>query len=263
MRRLGIYSWFGISTPMEERFRLMKQAGFDSTFLWWGDEYADMDGPKDRHPFMARRQGLILENVHLPFSEANELWTDGLRADELVNVYTNGINDCASHDIPTAVMHITRGYEPPPMTTKGVDRIKMLVELAEKRNVNIALENLRKPEYLDFMLSGIDSGRLGFCYDSGHENCYTKGEDYLPQYGSRLMTMHLHDNDGSDDQHLVPGEGNIDWQTVAGKLKAARHTGALTFEVTNEFSTLRGRETAEEFLNRAYAAAVRIREMLG
>jgi sugar phosphate isomerase/epimerase len=262
LRRLGAYSWFGFSIPLEERFRLMKLAGFDSTFLWWGDEYVDTDGPKERHPDIARGQGLQLENVHLPFSDANELWTDSLGTEELMKVYSKAINDCCEHGIPTAVMHITRGYEPPPMTRKGMDRVKMLVELAEKSNVNIALEHLRRPEYLEFLLSGVDSARLGFCYDSGHEHCYTKGEDFLPQYGSRLMVLHLHDNDGSDDQHLVPGEGKIDWPSVAGKLKAARYTDALTFEVTSEFSSLRGRETPEEFLRRAYTAAVRIRDMI-
>lgn len=247
---------------MEERFRLIKQAGFDSVFLWWGDEYKEVDGPKEQHPDLARGQGLILENVHLPYWEANELWTDSLKSDELVEVYAKGINGCAEHGIPTAVMHITRGSEPPPMNPKGMERIKMLVELAEKGNVNIALENLRKPEYLEYLLSGIDSDRLGFCYDSGHENCYTKGEDFLPKYGSRLMTMHLHDNDGTEDQHLIPGEGDIDWQAMVQKLDAAQNTGALTFEVTNEFSGLREGETPEEFLRRAYSTAVWIRDMI-
>jgi len=262
MKRLGVFSWFGFIIPMEEKFRLMKLAGFDSTFLWWGDEYADLDGPKDRHPDIARGQGLMLENVHLPYSNASELWTDSLKTDELIKIYAQGIRDCAAHNIPTAVMHITRGNEPPPMNQDGMDRIKLLVELAEKMDVNIALENLRRPEYLDFLLSGIDSGRLGFCYDSGHENCYTKGEDYLPQYGSRLMALHLHDNDGTDDQHLVPGEGKIDWPAVVRKLKATGYADALTFEVTNEFSSLRESETAEEFLKRAYNAALRIRDMI-
>ncbi len=262
MRRLGVFYWFGFNIPMEERFKLIRQAGFDSAFLWWGDEYRDIDGPKELLPDIVRGQGLLLENVHLPYSNANELWTDSLKTDELIKIYAQGIRDCAAHNIPTAVMHITRGNEPPPMNKDGMDRIKLLVELAEKMDVNIALENLRRPEYLDFLLSGIDSGKLGFCYDSGHENCYTKREDFLPQYGSRLMALHLHDNDGLDDQHLVPGEGKIDWAAVAGKLKATAYTGALTFEVTNEFSGLRDRETPEDFLRRAYSSAVRIRDMI-
>ena len=258
MRKISIYSWFGFTIPMEERFRLMKMAGFDSTFIWWGDDYLDTDGPKERHPDMAGRNGLCVENVHLGFSKANEIWTDNLVSEEVVKGYECSIADCADYNIPTVVLHLTSGYNPPLPSTKGLDRIKSLVEIAEKKQVNIALENLKRPEYQEFIFSNIQSERLGFCYDSGHENCFTKGTDLLPKYGSKLMTLHLHDNDGTADQHQIPGEGKIDWKLINQKLKATGYSGAIALEVTNEFSRYQGKETPEEFLRRAYLAAKNI-----
>lgn len=258
MNGISIYSWFGFNIPMEERYRMMKRVGFDTTFIWWGDEYADIDGPKEDHPEIARRNGLHIENVHLPFENANELWIDSLEADAVIKGYTLGIEKCADCNIPTAVLHLTSGNNPPAFSAIGLDRIKRLVELAERKAVNIALENLRKPEYLDFIFSNVQSERLGFCYDSGHENCFTKGTDMLAQYGSKLMALHLHDNDGTYDQHRIPGEGKIDWNLVSRKIKATGYGGAIALEVTNEFSQYRGKETPEEFLQRAYEAVTTI-----
>lgn len=255
MCRISIYSWFGFTIPLEERFMLMKRVGIDSTFIWWGDEYAGIDGPKEKHPEMARRNGLYIENVHMPFSSANEIWTDNLASEDIVKAYARCIRDCADNNIPTAILHLTSGNNPPAPSIKGLDRVKGLVELAEKKGVNIALENLRKPEYQEFVFSNIQSSRLGFCYDSGHENYYTKGTDLLTQYGSKLIALHLHDNDGTADQHQIPGEGNIDWNIINRKIKATGYEGAIALEVTNEFSKYLGKETPEEFLVRAYETA--------
>jgi sugar phosphate isomerase/epimerase len=256
MRKLSIFSWFGFSIPMNERFKLIKEAGFDGVMLWWSDEYAEADGDKSLHPELARQNGLFIENIHTPFQGINCLWTEGINGDDFEKILLNCIDDCSMHEIPTAVVHSCRGYNPPPINQVGLNRIKRLVETAEKKNVNIALENLRRPDYLDFIFQNIKSDRLGFCYDSGHENCYTKGTDLLTQYGSKLMALHLHDNDGTDDQHLIPGEGSIDWGVIKKKLNEAKYSGTVALEVTNEFSHCAENRNPEVFLRKAYEAAI-------
>jgi L-ribulose-5-phosphate 3-epimerase len=248
MIKTGIYYWFGYPIANKERFRLIKEAGFDNVFLWWGDEFVDLDGDKNLLPEMARAVGLEVENVHAPFDKTNRIWTESVNAEDIVKRYTQCIIDCAQHNIPTVVIHLTNGDAPPAPTLLGIDRIKYLVELAEQKGVNIALENLRKPEYLQFVFSNIQSNRLGFCYDSGHENCYSKGTDLLRTYGNKLMALHLHDNDGTDDQHRIPGEGTINWDSIIQKIKSTRYQGAISLEVTNEFSKQYSGITAQEFL---------------
>jgi len=55
MLKTGICDWFGYRTDNEERFRLIRKAGFDSVLLWWGDEYADYVGDKN---FYRRWRGM-------------------------------------------------------------------------------------------------------------------------------------------------------------------------------------------------------------
>lgn len=258
MHQLSIFSWFGFAIPMEERFKLIKEAGFDGVLLWWSDEFAEVDGDKSLHPELARQKGLFIENIHTPISRNNCLWEDSIDGDSLEKTLLDCIEDCKRFEIPTAVVHITSGNNPPSYNQIGLNRIKRLVEAAEKNNVNIALENLRRPDSLDFIFTHIHSDRLGFCYDSGHENSFTKGTDLLSKYGSRLMALHLHDNDGTDDQHLILGEGLIDWSDIKKKLCEANYSGAIALEVTNEFSKNIEDKDPETFLKRAYAAAKRM-----
>jgi sugar phosphate isomerase/epimerase len=258
MIRFGTYSWFGFPIPMDDRLKIIRDVGFVSTSFWWGDDFQDYFGPKEEYPEMARRNGLEIENVHLRFNGANEIWTDSLKSDEIMAYYMQCINECAQFEISTAVLHLTSGFEPPPPSQLGLDRILRLTDLAESKGVNIALENLRRPDYLDYVFACIRSDRLGFCFDSGHENYYSKGADLLSKFGPKLMTLHLHDNNGSADQHQVPGEGSIDWTDLKRRLDRTEYAGPIALEVTNECSNLRGSETPVVFLKRAFETAVRI-----
>ncbi|WP_371379712.1 sugar phosphate isomerase/epimerase family protein [Sporomusa aerivorans] len=257
MPQFSIFSWFGFPVPMEERFKLIKMAGFEGVLLWWSDEHAAVDGDKSLQPEMARRNGLFIENIHTPIEECiNGLWTNSAAGDEFERILSGCIVACAEHAIPTAVVHVSRGDNPPPPSQIGLDRIKRLLETAERKNINIALENLRKPEFLDFIFSNIQSDRLGFCYDSGHENCYTPGADFLAKYGSKLMALHLHDNDGTDDYHQIPGEGSIDWSALLKKISGTGYGGAIALEVANKIP-LCG-ETPASYLKKAFGAAQKL-----
>lgn len=249
--KTGIYSWFGYMIDIKKRFEMIKSVGFDCVMLWWGDEFRETDGDKELLPDMIRTAGLEIENVHLPYEAANDIWKDSIEGTDLMNSYIGAIDDCAIHGISTAVLHITSGSNPPPFSNLGLERFKSIVEHAEKKGIGVALENLRRPDYLDKIFTVIDSPYLGFCYDSGHENCFTKDIDFLHSYGNKLMALHLHDNDGTGDQHRVPGEGMVNWEKVKKQISNSVYTGAITMEVTNEFSEKHADLEAYEFLTYA------------
>ena len=47
----------------------------------------------------------------------------------------------------------------------------------------------------------------------------------------RLLHTHLHDNHGTHDEHLPPGEGRIDWRALLDLLEEAGYTGARLIEL--------------------------------
>ncbi|WP_352419064.1 TIM barrel protein [Proteiniborus sp.] len=171
--KTGIYYWFGYPIESRRRFELIRAAGFDSVMLWWGDEYKDIDGDKNILPDLARAYGLEVENIHAPFDTVNEIWKDNIDGKEVMDLYIKCIDDCARHNISTVVLHITTGKNPPPVTKLGIERFKDIVDYSQNKGIYIALENLRRHDYLNEIFMNIDSPYLGFCYDSGHEKCYS------------------------------------------------------------------------------------------
>lgn len=260
--KFGIYAWFGYPLPMRTRASMIRRAGFDFVMLWWGDERSsNPDEAKEKLPELFRKEGLEIENVHMPYAGVNDLWLDKTEGEAVFGRLASCIEDCGTHGIPSAVMHPTSGDTPPPFSEIGFDRIRRLVGRAEECHVNLALENMRRPEYMDPVFSRIESDRLKFCYDSGHENCFTPATDILGIYGRRLVTMHLHDNNGRLDQHRLPFNGTVPWGRVTERLSSLGWEGPLCFESDASLEALR-EYTAEEYLNEVIGRARKLEGMM-
>lgn len=83
------------------------------------------------------------------------------------------------------------------------------------------------------MLRNISSDRLCFCFDSGHERFYSPERDLMAEYGNRLAALHLHDNDGENDAHMLPFTGKVDWVWVKRRLTECDYRGAVALETLN------------------------------
>lgn len=121
------------------------------------------------------------------------------------------------------------------------------LETARKHGLGICLENdfgyipgTKKPLYcadiqeLIALTDGFaDPEHMGICYDFGHANL-CPGADHrknLLAIDSRLRALHVQDNHGRDDEHLLPFHGNTDWAVCMEALAQISYQGDLTFEV--------------------------------
>ena len=231
-KKLGVFIWFGYRIPVSERVRLIREAGFETALHWWDDSFLELEGcTKEEQADLIRHEGLYIENAHLRTEGVNCLWLDNLDGQTLLEQYLNEIDGLAACEIPVAVLHLTSGAMPPPTSDTGLRRVRTLVERAERRGVRLAVENVRSNLALNRVLDSIDSPALGFCYDSGHDLIWSR-EPYelLSRYGGRLYAVHLHDNLGVDDDHLAPGAGTVDWETVRAGIARSAYTGSYTLE---------------------------------
>jgi len=242
-------------TPIDENYRLIKQAGFDATLIWWDEEeWADFR----TLPARARKAGLWVENVHASFDNAGHIWEDTAAGQAVFEYYMMCVNDCGAFEIPTVVMHTGHGSHPlPPISELGLERFARLVDQAGKLGVNIAIENQCAPEKTEramAILERFDSQSLGMCYDSGHGNVCALGREMLERFGHRLKALHLHDNDGLGDKHWLPFDGTVDWPIIMGTIAGKGYKGATTLELGGAYKELK----PAEFLARAYDCAVRL-----
>lgn len=256
--KTGIYFWFGYNIDYTERLKLIKEASFDSIMLWWGDEFEDYKKIKRKLPDLAANYGLSVENIHAPIMGTNTIWLDNANSLDILKKYEKAILDCSALEIHTVVLHVTDNKPDFAPTTIGLERFKKLVDIAEKNSVNIAIENNGDAYLLEYLFSNIKSDRMGFCYDSGHENCYNRGYGFLDVYHDKIFALHLHDNNGTDDFHAIPGDGNINWNSISNKIKKIGYGGAISLEVIRECTDLYSDINADEFLKKANS---RVREI--
>jgi sugar phosphate isomerase/epimerase len=234
---LGIFSWFGFVLPFPERLRQIKEAGFDAVTIWWEDEIGNNLGYcnvfKEEMPQMVRDNGLYLDNVHLPYENCDDFWSEsGTVRENIVNKHLKWLEDCAKFDVPVAVMHITdRSSLPDAPSKNGINSLEKIVRKAEELKIKLAVENISRPDYLDCVFWELQSEYLGFCYDSSHDWLYSKNKtELLKKWKHILNAIHLSDNDGIFDRHWLPGEGIVNWNDLAETFSGSFH-GCLTLEV--------------------------------
>ena len=217
--------------------KLIAKQGFDAVSPIWRPEL-NMDEIVDA----ARAEGLILQSLHAPFKNAAKLWSEdptvsGLAVEELLEV----LADCHRWNIPTMVLHTWIGFDYSDVPTEaGLENYGVIVKKAREYGIQLAFENTEGEEFLYALLDRFaGEEHVGFCWDSGHEQCYSRGQDLLAKLGDRLMMTHLNDNlgisrfDGRihcyDDLHLLPFDGVIDWDDAVSRLKKARKQEILNY----------------------------------
>jgi sugar phosphate isomerase/epimerase len=85
--------------------------------------------------------------------------------------------------------------------------------LKDDPGVQIVLENVLEetPDMLLDVVKGVDDPRLRLCLDIGHANAYSQVPvmDWLKMWAPYISHFHIHNNDGSEDQHHALAEGSI------------------------------------------------------
>jgi sugar phosphate isomerase/epimerase len=141
---------------------------------------------------------------------------------------------------------------------------KSLWELEEfciQRGVRIAVENRPKDKFvgIESLLAENPADFLGLCYDSGHGNIGGKGLEHLDRVKDRLISVHLHDNDGLSDQHKPVFTGTVDWAELTRIVGDSPYDEFLTLETDMRHSGFRDEEP---FLASAHADGLKLLQMM-
>lgn len=125
----------------------------------------------------------------------------------------------------------------------NVDALARLTSHAADGLVAICLENGPNAGSLLRLIDAVGAANLGICLDTGHlavERHRDPGGgqseyDFIAEAGERLRALHVADNDGSGDQHLLPHEGGaVDWHGVMRGLRDVGYDGPFNFEIPGE-----------------------------
>ena len=128
-----------------------------------------------------------------------------------------------------------------------------MLDRAEAYGVNILVENFDKmcidglywidnaPDLLR-MIDCVNHPLFHAVWDVGHANMQEMPQDEaLRILGDHVCALHIHDNMGDRDTHLVPFLGTINMDAVMNGLIDIGYNGYFTFEVGSFFSSPKNR----------------------
>lgn len=149
--------------------------------------------------------------------------------------------------VKNCVLHYGRGndlYIPPERMLRA--RAESLMELTghiKGTDMYICLENMRVHyddtcDNLLNIIKAVGSDQLGICLDTGHLNLAGGNPaQFVIQAGSLLKALHIADNEGTYDQHMMPyGRGNVPWEQFMRALNRIGYEGLFNFEIPGETS---------------------------
>jgi sugar phosphate isomerase/epimerase len=137
--------------------------------------------------------------------------------------------------------------------------VEEIVALAAPMNVTVAIEVIPNPlstpaalvRLVEEELDGLD---VGTCLDYGHARLMGDLADAIETLSGHFVTTHLHDNRGTQDEHLVPFAGTIDWNVAIMETQKVGYEGMLLFEVADTGNAL-------EMLKRTARARERLEQL--
>lgn len=129
--------------------------------------------------------------------------------------------------------------------TRNVEAIRDLIEHIRDTDIVICLENIHSPkpitrtvEQLLWFVEQIGGEHIGICLDTGHLNLVPEASDqahFIRTAGKYLKALHLADNDGSGDQHLMPSAlGQVDFEAVFRETRKIGYDSIYNYEVPGE-----------------------------
>lgn len=206
----------------------IKNAGFKNVFIQWYDK--DFTINQEIQVNLCKQNNLNIIFAHLGYQKINEIWTED--GDYFIERYKRDILDCHNLGIDLVVMHVCSKSVAPGPNEIGLNRFKQIIDYAKTLNVNVAIENTKIKDHIEYLLDNIKSDNFGLCFDVGHYHAHFNDDWNLSKYKGRVFCVHLHDNHGNDiDEHLLPFDGTLDWDYVKEKLNEAKYDGPITMEL--------------------------------
>lgn len=264
---VGIASWTCAPDGAVSAVRRIARHGFQNTELWCNYAHLDPRLGEDVATVeqVLREEGVQPTSLHAPFEFRGEkrptdVWSAWQEVMERL------LETAEDLKVGFLVVHpvLVCGSSGP----AGGDReiiacdeqsLKRVARLAGGRGIRIAVENLGGKSVPDFadpadlvkLSQRLGEDNVGVCFDTGH--CLVSGLDPLREMDhclSHVVSFHIHENDGLEDLHWVPGRGRIHWPRFFDKLHTVNYDGPLIMEIWGGQNADRVMEEARGFADR-------------
>lgn len=252
----------GYTHSQTECLRYIREAGFRYADYSFGVDYTHRIGAYaenyeayfDEITAASDKLGIRLVQAHSPMGTPLTD-PDGIFLADTIRC----VDACGAWGIPNLVVH--SGYTPG-LTVKETfaanrEFFMPILERAERYGVNILVENFNKMcvpglYWIDNatdllgLIEYVDHPLFHAVWDAGHANLQEMSQDgELRLLGSHVRALHIQDNLGDTDSHLLPFLGTMSLDAVMNGLLDIGYNGYFTFEVGGIFTPPQQRRSFE------------------
>lgn len=245
----------------EKTVDMLQNAGFtaiDFSFfdpVWYSEEREDVFFSELRK--YAENAGMCFNQAHAPFHSSfpdaeqtkNRFW-------EIVSALRRAALLGAKTIVVHPVQHLKYADEgvPQQLFEMNMEFYGKLIPYCQEFGIKVAVENMWQyhpwpkithstcstPEEMNRYLDTLNSPWITGCLDVGHASLVGQSPDefVLAMGSDRLGTLHIHDVTKTEDSHMMPYQGVIDWQKLMQALGTIGYQGDLTFECDGFFKKL-------------------------
>ena len=233
-----------------ECFKKMKEFGYDYADIHIDDAPYTSDEEAYYAYYMNQKRladeaGVTIWQVHGPWRYPPHDETPEHRADRL-RIMTWSIKATAKIGCKLWVVHPLMpfgenddfNYEK--FLDINYEHFMALLPVAKENGVTICLENMpfrflsiSKPDNTYELVKRINDENFKMCLDTGHSAVFgLSPADAVRKIGKDIKALHIHDNLGDGDIHLLPLMGVIDWKDFMKALKEIEFDGVFSLETS-------------------------------
>lgn len=247
----NIFYSYGFDISNQDRIEHIQSVGFDGVFI--SLEAEDFLTAKEIQEIV--KSSLSIETLHLPAKGyINTIWEKGNQGDIFIEELKNDVQIAAFFHIKRVILHLNSKPIHPKPSAIGIERINRLLQFCKQFNIYLCIENNRDMEHIFYVFNHLNDDNLRFCFDIGHANAFTKNVFEFLNFSfvrEKLECLHIHDNDGTQDQHHLPFQGNVNWQRLMPLLMDINPKLNLTLEI-HPYGIIKSYPNDLEFLKDAY-----------
>jgi len=239
VRPVSIATSFDYGIGLDVQVPLIAEAGFTHFSLGASEAHSDYLSPSGQAHIrtLAQQHGLGIDTIHGPRAEGS----DSLGA------LSRSVQAAAALGVQVVVVHASPFDFP---VAEFEERLSQVVGVCgavapglAAAGVRLALENVLPGHATDLVeraLEMLDVDWFGFCYDSSHDQIGgPRPVDLLARLRHRLIAVQLSDRMRDFVDHVIPGEGFIQWRDVCGELSLAGYDRPLLLEVSTTHSVVK------------------------
>ena len=251
---------FGISTHLYHDRKLTRDHlaqiasyGFEAVELFATRSHFDYADPTRVGQLAGwlSETGLRLHSIHAPIMERygtadgpgfSTAWGDSARRQAAVRETEAALRVLEQIPAGFVVVHLgtpsSKAQAGDNSRAAASRSLEEIATMTDARGARVAVEvipnDLSSTEALVKLIEkDFDGTSVGLCMDFGHAHLLGDVADAIELAAEHLITTHVHDNRGRQDDHLVPYQGTIDWPAALVTMQKIGYDGTYMLELAN------------------------------